>query len=168
MRVLMRILLLIAAVLFMSALAAPARAGIAEYCFRRPSPDLTISSCTAMIRSGEKSEVNLIIAYTHRGLAYSALGEYRRAIEDYDQTLRLDPGYPPAKANRASALESLTRRGKTYGQPGSGLIYDGPNRETVRSAQRLLAQLEMYEGEIDGIVGPSTRRALRQFQEEWG
>ncbi len=65
-------------------------------------------------------------------------------------------------------MEKLNRRGETYRQPESGSIYKGPNRETVRSAQRLLAQLDLYEGEIDGIVGPITRRAVRQFQEETG
>jgi S1-C subfamily serine protease len=32
----------------------------------------------------------------------------------------------------------------------------------------MLAQLDLYDGATDGIVGPITRRAVRQFQEEWG
>ena len=36
------------------------------------------------------------VAYTHRGLAYSATGDNDRAIQDYIQAIMLDPNYAPA------------------------------------------------------------------------
>ncbi len=40
-------------------------------------------------------------AYNERGIAYVGLGEYQRAIPDYDEAIRLDPRYALAHANRA-------------------------------------------------------------------
>ena len=103
----MRVFSLIAVVLFVSLLAAPARAGMEQDCSLDRDWDLQISGCSAMIRSGEYSGKNLAIAYNNRGSAYGNLGEYRRAIEDYDQTLRLDPGFAKAYYNRGSAYGNL-------------------------------------------------------------
>ncbi len=49
----MRILSLIAVVVLVSALAAPARAGMEEDCEQEYDWDLKISGCTAVIRSGQ-------------------------------------------------------------------------------------------------------------------
>ena len=47
------------------------------------------------------------LLHNNRGLAYAELGEYRRAIEDYDEALRLNPGYALAHKNRKIALGHL-------------------------------------------------------------
>ncbi len=71
------------------ALAVPARAGMEEGCEQDRDPDLKIGGCTAVIRSGEWQGKNLAWAYNNRGISYRSLNEHRRAIEDYDQALRL-------------------------------------------------------------------------------
>ncbi len=38
----------------------------------------------------------------------------------------------------------------------------------IREAQKLLKKLELYNGPVDGIVGPLTRRALRRYQAKQG
>lgn len=37
-----------------------------------------------------------------------------------------------------------------------------------RACQRMLAKLGMYAGEIDGIIGPRSREAIRVFERAWG
>jgi tetratricopeptide (TPR) repeat protein len=103
----MRIFMLIAVVLFSSVLAAPARAGMLEDCMQGFNPDLTISGCTAVIRSGQYSGRNLAVAHTNRGNAYNRLSKYRRAIEDFDHALQLDPDYALAYNSRGIAYTSL-------------------------------------------------------------
>ena len=103
----MRILSLIAVVVFVSSLAAPARAGMAEDCVQESDPDLGISGCTAAIRSGQWQGESLTWAYNNRAGAYLRLGEYRRAIQDSDTTLRLDPGNSIAYLNRGLAYHAL-------------------------------------------------------------
>jgi len=50
-----------------------------------------ITQWSAAIESGELSTASLTKVYYKRGNAYSALGQYRQALADYDQALRLDP-----------------------------------------------------------------------------
>ena len=85
----MRILSLIAVVVFVTSLAAPARAGMVEDCEQSRDPDLRIRGCTAVIRSGHLVGETFALAYYYRGDAYHDLGDYRRAIEDYDEALRV-------------------------------------------------------------------------------
>jgi murein L,D-transpeptidase YcbB/YkuD len=42
------------------------------------------------------------------------------------------------------------------------------NREQVKRAQALLEEANMYTGDIDGIFGPNTASALRQYQTKHG
>jgi tetratricopeptide (TPR) repeat protein len=53
--------------------------------------DQQITSCTALIQSGNESTENLAIAFYNRGLAYENKEDYARAIADYSEAIRLDP-----------------------------------------------------------------------------
>src|SRR5690606_12383120 len=54
----------------------------------------------------------------------------------------------------------------TAGAQASG--YASLNHQQVTELQRQLQARGLYEGNIDGIVGPLTRSAVRQFQEQEG
>src|SRR5215471_2031145 len=60
----------------------------------RTVPDIQIGGCTALIESGKGTPPTLVIAYNNRGNAYSAKGEYDRAVQDYDQSIKLIPTTP--------------------------------------------------------------------------
>src|SRR5690242_15224276 len=57
------------------------------------APDLAIRACTAEIAA----------AFNKRGNAYRAKGDLERAIADYDEAIRLDPGDASAFVNRGLA-----------------------------------------------------------------
>lgn len=42
----------------------------------------------------------------------------------------------------------------------------GPYKPTNRDIQIALQNAGFYQGEIDGVIGPKTRRAIREFQAE--
>jgi tetratricopeptide (TPR) repeat protein len=65
-----------------------------------PDPDVSIRGCTAMIQSGHESRQNLAIAFYNRGNSYRSKGQPDRAIEDYDQAIRLNPNLALAFNNR--------------------------------------------------------------------
>jgi tetratricopeptide (TPR) repeat protein len=67
------------------------------------NPDLSISGCTAMILSGRETPGNLAEAFYNRGVAYDNKGQPDRAIEDYDQAIRLNPNHAKAFYNRGVA-----------------------------------------------------------------
>jgi len=70
--------------------------------------DLSMSSCTAVIQSGYETQENLTAAFFHRGNAYVMKRQYDRAIEDYDQAIRLNP----------NDVKSFFNRGFTYSNKG--------------------------------------------------
>ncbi len=110
----MRLFSLIALVLFVSSLAAPARAGMVEDCAQEPDPDLGLSACTAAIQSGQLSDKALAEAYNNRGIAYSNLGDHARAIQEFDQALRLDPSLSFAFSNRGIAYSELGKYRRAF------------------------------------------------------
>ena len=76
------------------ALPAPAPADFSQdkrHCISNPDPDVTIGSCTRLIRSGRFNNNNLAVTFNNRGNAYSAKGQYDRAIRDYNEALRFKP-----------------------------------------------------------------------------
>ena len=67
------------------------------------SLDLRISGCTTVIQSGKEPKNNLVIAFNNRGTAYSDKGQHDRAIEDFDQAIKLDPSDADVFNNRGTA-----------------------------------------------------------------
>jgi tetratricopeptide (TPR) repeat protein len=55
---------------------------------------------TLAITAGDLSSQDLAHAYTNRGLAYAAIGDNDRAIQDFDEAIRLNPNDDWAYFNR--------------------------------------------------------------------
>ena len=127
---------------------------------------LMVVGCTAVIQSGQWEGANLAWAYNNRGVAYGHLGQYERAIEDYDQAIRLNPGQTWAYHSRAMAHcvlghaeEALQDYRRTIHMP------DGLTREAVQ--QRLIQSGYHWVG--DGYPGHVSIRYMRwqQALEAW-
>jgi tetratricopeptide (TPR) repeat protein len=65
--------------------------------------DDKIDSCTAMIKSDQETPGNLAQAFYNRGFAYVNKEQLDRAIEDFDQAIRINPNYALAFVSRARA-----------------------------------------------------------------
>ena len=65
-------------------------------------PDVTIVGCTAVIQSVQETNYIRAIAFSYRGAAYYQKGDHNRAIQDFDQALRLNPNYAEAFSNRGN------------------------------------------------------------------
>ncbi len=115
------------------ALAQPAPADRVDDCNQSRDPDLRVGGCTALIRSGDYSGTELGFVYNNRGIAYYDLGEYAQAIENYDQSLRIDANDADYYNNRGNAyakLEEYARAIADYDQalqlnPGNAITYNG-------------------------------------------
>jgi tetratricopeptide (TPR) repeat protein len=80
--------LLIASALFA---VSPAAADDRETCTDSLSDvDVAIAACARAIASGQYTTQNVATLYTSRGIAYGAKGQHDRAIQDFDQAIRLD------------------------------------------------------------------------------
>jgi hypothetical protein len=67
------------------------------------SPDLAIGACTAIIQSSQETANGLAAAFLNRGRGYAGKRDYDRAIQDYDQAIRLDPNNAAAFSSRGNA-----------------------------------------------------------------
>ncbi|MGB6967876.1 MAG: tetratricopeptide repeat protein, partial [Methyloceanibacter sp.] len=61
-----------------------------------------IGGCTAFLRQDPFSP-HVALAYGNRGVAYLSKREVKRAIEDFDQALEIDPRQPKVYVNRGLA-----------------------------------------------------------------
>ena len=82
--------LLIAGALF-SAL--PAAAGDDKTCTDSLRSEAAIAACTRAIVSGQYTGRNMAAFYTSRALAYAAKSQFDRAVQDFDEAIRLDPQF---------------------------------------------------------------------------
>jgi peptidoglycan hydrolase-like protein with peptidoglycan-binding domain len=57
---------------------------------------------------------------------------------------------------------------KKSGAPRSGTMAKGGHRENVRAAQQALRDQGMDPGSVDGVMGPKTQAALRDYQKKEG
>jgi tetratricopeptide (TPR) repeat protein len=65
-----------------------------------PIPDLIIEGCSAIIQLGRESPRQLATAFNNRGFAHKLKGEYDRALQDYNQAIRLNHNNANAYNNR--------------------------------------------------------------------
>lgn len=62
--------------------------------------DARIKGCTALIEEGDRKATALAIAYNNRGNAYATKADYNHAIQDFDQSIKLNPSYAKPFNNR--------------------------------------------------------------------
>src|ERR1700680_2773098 len=66
-------------------------------------PDLVIQVCNDVIQFGHEASSRFAEAYVVRGRAFHAKGEYERAIADYSEALKNEPGNVLAMQGRGNA-----------------------------------------------------------------
>ena len=62
------------------------------------SDDLAVAGCSRAIDSHQYMGRSLARLYARRGGAYQALGDVKRAVADYNESMRIDPTYPAASS----------------------------------------------------------------------
>jgi tetratricopeptide (TPR) repeat protein len=67
--------------------------------------DQRIDGCSAVIKAGREKGEKLAEAFGKRGLAYRLKGEYDRAIQDYNQAIKLNAKSAAAYNNRGVAYD---------------------------------------------------------------
>jgi lipoprotein NlpI len=73
----------------------------------RPSAESQIVACTALIEDQIEKPESLAIAFNNRGIARTSKGDYRLAIEDFDESIKLNSAFAKAFNNRGTAYAKL-------------------------------------------------------------
>jgi tetratricopeptide (TPR) repeat protein len=106
----------VAAVLFFAGVTLNSTAE-AQCCVARNTKEQTLANCTALIKSGRESGHNLAEDYHDRGDAYSHLKDYDRAIGDFGEALRIDPGNASIVIDRTLLPTSVKRSNSIPNMP---------------------------------------------------
>jgi lipoprotein NlpI len=68
-------------------------------------PNVALPHCSALVESGQLSQENLALAFILRGTAYRNVGDYDRAIQDFNSAIRINPRIANAFNNRGIAYD---------------------------------------------------------------
>jgi len=68
-------------------------------------PDAALPHCTALVESRQLSQDNHALAFILRGSAYRNMGDYNRAIQDFNAAIRIKPEIANAYNNRGIAYD---------------------------------------------------------------
>ena len=82
--------------------------------------EAAVEAFSRAILAGDLEPEALAITFNNRGVAYSELGDYDRAIADYRQALTLVPGDPTAIKNLRIAYIRRAARGGAARRPDGG------------------------------------------------
>jgi tetratricopeptide (TPR) repeat protein len=77
---------------------------LSQWCFGDASDAETIKGCNAVIRWARERPRDAAAAFYNRGMAWRNQGKIDRAIDDYDQALRLRPTFAEAWNERGIAV----------------------------------------------------------------
>ena len=91
------------------------------------SLDLRINACTAFIESKGLSQDRLAVAFQNRGSAYVAKGDTDRAIQDFNQAIKLDPKYANAFNSRGIAYQAKGDNERAIQDYGEAIRLDPAN-----------------------------------------
>lgn len=81
---------------------------VAEACYQSEGePSHAVALCTEAIDADDLDDEGLAITYSNRGNSYYDLGEFERAVFDYNIALELMPGDPVTLSNRGAAYLEL-------------------------------------------------------------
>ena len=81
------------------------------------------------------------ITYSNRGLIFAVKNDYDRAIADYNEAIRLDPGYAIAYFNRGLAYANKNELDRAIADYGEAIKNNSQaQRSLFQSRQRLLQQ----------------------------
>jgi tetratricopeptide (TPR) repeat protein len=130
------------------------------------TPQQKLESCTVLIEAGGQSSQARVAAFNSRGNAHLSQRNYDRAIDDYNEAIRLDPTYAIGFNNRGLAYQ---RKGQSdraiedYDEairlnPGYALAF--ANRATARQAK---GRVDLAIEDCDKAIGLNHRLATAFF-----
>src|SRR5262245_34891774 len=120
----------------------------AQKCAETTDANLAFDLCTRAIQSGALSGPALAMTFNNRGNAYQSKSEYQRAIQDYDEAIRLDPDSALAYNNRGSAFQHMGNYDRAIQDYDQAIRLDGTSPLTFNNRGRVHHLKEDYDQAI--------------------
>jgi tetratricopeptide (TPR) repeat protein len=130
------------------------------------TPQQKLESCTLLIESAGQSSQTRVAALNSRGNAHLSQRNYDRAIDDYNEAIRLDPAFAIGFNNRGLAYQrkgQIDRAIEDYGEairlnPAYALAF--ANRATAR---QIKGRVDLAIEDSDKAIGLNRRLAAAFF-----
>ena len=103
----------------------------------RTSAKPQIVGCTALIASDSDNPKVLAIAYNNRGNAYTREGQYELAIQDYNESIKLNPKYAGPLNNRGVAYQKKGDIDRAIADFDAAISLDRGNPAAARVTSRV-------------------------------
>ena len=112
-------------------------------CVAPGDPELRVRACTALVEEDLATGRESDVPYANRAVAYAQLGQYRRAIDDYNQAIRFNPD------------DSLIhrRRGGVYARLGEYQLALQDFDRAIELGSWDIVSLHMQRGTLRAAVG---------------
>ena len=115
--------------------------------------DLQIEACSALIKSGAVKPHGLAVAHNNRGNAHIKKGNYDSAIQDFEESLKINPSYAKALNNRGAAYQKKGEYDRSIADFDQAIKLD----PSYASALANRAESYLYKSEYE--------RAARDYDE---
>ncbi|MBE9593113.1 MAG: tetratricopeptide repeat protein, partial [Proteobacteria bacterium] len=96
-----------------------------------------------------EKEPNIDVAYNNRGLAYAELNQYERAIEDYNEAIKLNSNYAEGYSNRGLAYAELNQYESAIEDYNEAIKLNPNLAEAYYNRGIAYAELKKYERAIE-------------------
>jgi tetratricopeptide (TPR) repeat protein len=142
----------------------------------RTALEARINGCTALIDARQLTTTALAVAYNNRGNAYAAKRDYDRAIQDFDQSIKLNPTYTKPLNNRGvaylkkgeydlaiKAFDQAIRLNPNYGEAFANRAGAYLKKNEYDRAARDYDEAVRLEPNLVGVWNGRWRSAARRF-----
>src|SRR5215472_7723732 len=119
------------------------------------TPEHRLESCTAVIEAGTETSQNLAIALYNRGSIYLSKPDNDRAIADFDEAIRLDPGDARFFNNRGRAYSNKGQYDRAIADYDQAIAIDpayGAAFNNRGSAYRIKGQYDRAIADYDRTI----------------
>jgi tetratricopeptide (TPR) repeat protein len=100
---------------------------------------VAIDACSAIILSGRETPRKVAAALNNRGALYGERGDLDRALQDFDQSISLDPNQPSAFFNRGRVYEDKKQYARAVQDYDRAIALD-PSDASIRKAREAAAR----------------------------
>jgi tetratricopeptide (TPR) repeat protein len=113
-----------------------------------PHPDPIIAGCTAVIQANRDTPQRLATAHNNRAVAFKAKGEFDRALQDYDESIHLNPDVPNVYNNRGVIYRIKGDYARAVQEYGKAIALKGDYMAAFFNRAMALSDMGQFESAL--------------------
>jgi tetratricopeptide (TPR) repeat protein len=134
------------------------------------TPQQKLESCTAVIESSRQTPQGLVAAFNSRGNVHLSNRNYDRAIDDYNEAIRLDPKFAIGFNNRGLAYQRKGQIDRAIEEFGEAIRLNPAYAMAVvnrANARRIKGRIDLAIEDSDRAIGLNRSLAAAFLARAW-